>query len=142
MCIRDRDWELADIGDPLWDVAAVFQNYLSLWVSVKIENQQSKHPREEQYKIENIQPSIQAFWRQYSENRKWTIEETQTKLEKAVRFTALKLIHTCFESTPYTKHLQPYCAKTLQLSLNLLKYPEDSIQELLSIQTLNYHAAV
>jgi len=139
--LRLIDWELADIGDPLWDVAAIFQNYLSLWVSVEIENQQSKNSKAEHFKIENIQPSIRVFWKQYSEDNKWTVEVAQTRLEKAVRFTALKLIHTCFESTPYTKHLQPYCAKILQLSLNLLKYPEDSIQELLGIQTLKYHAA-
>ncbi|WP_133272601.1 phosphotransferase [Hymenobacter radiodurans] len=30
--LRLIDWETADIGDPCWDVAAVFQSYLFYWV--------------------------------------------------------------------------------------------------------------
>jgi hypothetical protein len=50
-----------------------------------------------------------------------------------MKFCGLKLIHTCFETTPYTQTLQPQSAKLLQLSLNILKAPESSISSLLGL---------
>lgn len=138
--LRLIDWEMADIGDPLWDVAAVFQNYLSLWVNAEIEQQY--HPREATtLTLESLQPSMAAFWARYAELNEWGESDAQQKLEKALRYTALKLMHTCFEAVQGVNDLPLYGAKTLQLSLNLLRQPDTAIGTLLGIQTTaEYHA--
>ncbi|MBI1227762.1 MAG: phosphotransferase [Bacteroidetes bacterium] len=132
--VRLIDWELADMGDPLWDVAAIFQNYLSLWVSVEIANQQQGQKQLQTFSLENMQPSINAFWKKYVANNGWDVADTQAKLDKTVRYTAFKLLHSCFESSQYSKDIQLFTAKTLQLSLNLLKFPNEAVGELLGIQ--------
>ncbi|PHN00830.1 phosphotransferase family protein [Flavilitoribacter nigricans] len=139
--IRLIDWELADIGDPLWDVAAIFQNYLSLWVSSELEQQAPAQSRKPIFRIEQLQPSIEAFWERYTACLGWDEPQAREHLLKAVRFTALKLMHTCFEASPYSQQLQPYSAKMLQLSLNLLKYPDDAIRNLLGITKPIIHAS-
>jgi thiamine kinase-like enzyme len=138
--LRLIDWEMADIGDPLWDVAAVFQNYLSLWVNAEIEQQY--HPNEASPRsLESLQPSMAAFWARYAQLNNWGDSEAQQKLEKTLRYTALKLMHTCFEAVHGVNDLSLYGAKTLQLSLNLLRQPDAAIGTLLGIQTTaDYHA--
>ncbi len=132
--IRLIDWELADIGDPLWDVAAVIQNYLTLWVGSELE-QEYRPGQSPVVGLEQVQPSIAAFWLRYAERTGWDGAEAQRHLEKALGYTALKLVHTCFESVQGVKDMTLYSAKILQLSLNLLRRPDVAIEELLGIQT-------
>lgn len=138
--IRLIDWELADIGDPLWDVAAVIQNYLTLWVASEINPK--NNPRAYPVSLEQLQPSISAFWQRYCERAGWQGTIAQQQLEKTLRYTALKLVHTCFESVQGVKDMHLYSAKILQLSLNLLNRPDEAVEEILGIQThAQSHAA-
>ena len=62
------DWELSDIGDPRWDVGALLQAYIAFWVfSMRISTdcRWRSLPNTAQYPIENMQPSIRAFWQAY-----------------------------------------------------------------------------
>ena len=131
--IRLIDWELADIGDPLWDVAAVIQNYLTLWVGSELE-QEYRPGQSPVVSLEQVRPSIAAFWLRYAERTGWDEAAAQRHLEKALGYTALKLVHTCFESVQGVKDMSLYSAKILQLSLNLLRRPDAAIGELLGIQ--------
>ncbi|MFN0036746.1 MAG: aminoglycoside phosphotransferase family protein [Saprospiraceae bacterium] len=132
--VRLIDWELADIGDPLWDVAAVIQNYLTLWVGSELE-QEYRPGQSPIISLEQVQPSIAAFWLRYAERTGWDDAAAQRHLEKTLGYTALKLVHTCFESVQGVKDMSLYSAKILQLSLNLLRRPDAAIGELLGIQT-------
>ena len=132
--IRLIDWELADIGDPLWDVAAIIQNYLTLWVASELE-QQYRPAEATKLSLEQLQPSIAAFWRRYAELAHWDDATAKRQLEKTIRYTALKLVHTCFESVQGVKDMSLYSAKILQLSLNLLRRPDEAIGDVLGIQT-------
>src|SRR6476661_1939103 len=125
------DWELADIGDPLWDVATIFQNYLSLWVTTDVPEQTG--PKGFKITLPQVQPAMQQFWRRYTAQMKWTPEQAAGLLVKATRFCALKLIHACFETTPYSPTLQPLSVKLLQLSFNILRSPQEAAVKLLGI---------
>lgn len=127
------DWELADIGDPLWDVASVIQNYLTLWLSTDVPDQEQNHFIK-RISLEQVQPCLQQFWQQYASNMKWLPVQAKTALLKATTFCALKLIHTCFETTPYTPTLQPATVRMLQMSLNILQSPEGAALKLLGIK--------
>jgi len=132
--IRLIDWELADIGDPLWDVAAVIQSYLTLWILSEIEQKNKEDKFQVIINLNNVQPSIAAFWRRYTASVHWEGVISHQYLKKTVRFTALKLIHTCFESVHEVTNMSLYSAKILQLSLNLLRRPDEAIRDLLGIR--------
>ena len=128
--IRLIDWELADIGDPCWDIAAMFCSYLMLWVQ---NSDTQYHYLPMSFSPETLKPAFQEFWKTYTQKMNLTVPQTQEILLKSMKFCGLKLIHTCFETTPYTQTLQPQSAKLLQLSLNILKAPEQSINSLLGL---------
>lgn len=136
--IKLIDWELADIGDPLWDVATIFQSYLMLWVSTDAPDQ-ALPPGMKKVTLPQVQPSIAQFWNRYAAQMKWSSGQAGSLLLKATRFCALKLIHACFETTPYSPSLQPMSVKLLQMSLNILRSPQDAAVRLLGITNTYKH---
>ena len=99
------DWEMSDLGDPLWDVAGVIQSFLSGWV-LNLDQHQTlvaePMPDMDFMQLEQMQTSIYMFWESYVEQRKFTDEEKAPTLEKALRYTALRLIQTNWENGIFT----------------------------------------
>lgn len=126
------DWELADIGDPLWDVATVMQNYLSLWVTTDLPESQQMASLQK-IPLEKVQVCISKFWNQYVQLMQWNPTTRQAAMIKTIQFCALKLIHTCFETTAQVPTLQPLTVKMLQVSINILKNPTDAATKLFTI---------
>jgi thiamine kinase-like enzyme len=126
------DWELADIGDPLWDLASVIQNYLTLWLTTDVPD-----PQQTAYiktiLLAQVQPCIQQVWNRYAQLMQWNAAAKQTALTKTVQYCALKLIHTCFETTAQGTTLQPVTVKMLQVSINILRNPADAAVKLFGI---------
>lgn len=125
------DWELADIGDPLWDVATVMQNYLTLWLTTDLPEQNAYFQK---ITLQQVQPCVQQFWKSYAQHMQWTAAVRQTALIKATQFCALRLLHTCFETTAQMPTLQPVTVKMLQVCINILRSPADAAIKLLGIQ--------
>ncbi len=122
--IKLVDWELADIGDPLWDVAGIFLAYLQLWITTDLPEQELRmYPHIKKIGLPQVQPCMDQFWKEYSTRSGYDAATAWLMLEKAVKFTALRLIHACFESAPYSTSLQPGGAKMLQVSFNILRSP-------------------
>lgn len=130
--IKWIDWELFSNGDPLWDVATVFQSALIMWVADK-----SRLPGKEKNFTATIQTLTSSLWKKYTWLNKWNTETEKTQLLKCTSFTALRLLHACFESTPEADALQPYSARLLQLAHNILLNPQAAHQELLGIKIIN-----
>lgn len=131
--IKLIDWELADIGDPLWDVASVIQNYLTLWLTTD-QPEQGHHSNMKKITLQQVQPCIYQFWQRYLQQMNWPASHNHAALAKVARFCALKLIHTAFETTPYTKTLHPLTVRMLQMSLNILRSPAEAATKLLGIK--------
>ena len=130
------DWEVADIGDPLWDVAGVFQSYLSGWI-MSFDPDVNKHqqlPNYEFFKLEDMKPAMQAFWKKYCEARGFTKKEIQQAYRTAVGYTACRLIQTAIESNlSYQQHTTS-SGRMLQLCKNLLTDSEKAAQELFGMK--------
>ncbi|GAB3642322.1 phosphotransferase [Spirosoma arcticum] len=133
--LRLIDWETADIGDPCWDVAAVFQSYLFYWVLHEPFNGQATPEdwRSYGFPLEATQPSMRQFWQVYTKRMSWSADEIRKNLQKTVGYCALKLIHTCYESIQQAPVMPPYSARMLQLSLNMLRSPDDAIGQVLGL---------
>lgn len=136
MQIKWIDWELVNTGDPLWDIATVFQSVLTAWVvgedplfkstgSGKIVDTNS------------MQRFISTCWKKYTEFQNWDAGVAKTKFNKCIAFCALRLLHACFETTPGAKTLRPYSARLLQLAHNILSNPSAAGEQLLGV---NFHA--
>ncbi len=120
------DWELADLGDAAWDVGAIFQTWLTHWVSQQNGQHQNNKP-------EDLQPAIAAFWNAYSGTMLPGKSDQSALLEKCCKCAAIRIIQTVFEYMHFTKKLDKTAIVLLQLSLNMLKNPAEATSTLLGL---------
>ncbi len=129
------DWELADIGDPLWDAGAVFHAYLVCWLlSLPFDNAQTQAP--EQWlsqagsPVELMRPALGEFWRSYRSARGITINESEETLLRCLRFGAVRLLQTAFELAAANPQALPQGLFLVQACGNILKRPENARRHL------------
>jgi hypothetical protein len=131
---RVVDWELADFGDPAWDVGAVLQSFLSVWVlSMPIT---SGLPPEHyvgmaEQPIEPMRPVMRAFWEAYAAVRGFADAERERALERSMRFAAARLLWTAAEQRVHAAQLDLPAMALLEVSLNILKSPAQAVTDLI-----------
>ena len=117
------DWEIADLGDPLWDVAGVFQSYFSAWV-LSFNNQNIQQHQQtkgtEFLSIENITPVVKVLWDAYAEKQSFNKEEARKKLIKTLSYMAVRMIQTAFENNMAHQHLYANSVRILQFCNHIL----------------------
>ncbi len=128
------DWELANRGDPCWDVASVFNDYLSFWLlSIPLTG---KTPSERlielaRYPLERMQPAIHSFWQSYVRQMGLGATIANKWLLRAVQYGAARLVQTAFEQMQMSARLMGNAVGLLQLSLNILQRPREALVNLL-----------
>jgi Phosphotransferase enzyme family len=127
------DWETVSAGDPLWDVATVFQSALTAWV-VGGDPLFNTVNGKKSIDAARMQEFFSSLWKKYVAHNNWDDTTARNKLEKCTRFCGLRLLHSCFETTPGVESLQPYSARLLQLAHNILSNPMTAYQQLLGIK--------
>jgi len=130
------DWELADWGDPCWDVGAIFQAYLSFWIfsmPAGADAEPSELVTRAQYPLEAMQPAIREFWRTYLEESRMEARSVQELLERSVMCGAARMIQTAYEAMSYSTGISASIVCLLQLSLNVLTQPQEAIHDLLGL---------
>ena len=130
--IQIIDWELVNTGDPLWDMATVFQSVLTVWV-ISEDPVYKNAATDKKFTIKTIQHFIDSCWKEYVILFNWDKAMEEKMLEKCTAFSALRLLHACFESTPGARSLRPYSARLLQLSHNILSDPKGTSKNLFGI---------
>jgi hypothetical protein len=131
---RIVDWEMADFGDAAWDVGAVLQSFLAVWIqSMPIA---SGLPPEAYIDmaaqpLEAMRPVLRAFWDAYAGTRGFGEVQQKCELERCMRFAAARLVWVTVEQRLYAPRLDPAAAALLQVSLNVLKDPPRAVKELL-----------
>ncbi|KJC35602.1 hypothetical protein UP09_30710 [Bradyrhizobium sp. LTSP885] len=133
---RIVDWELADIGDPAWDVGGMLQAYICFWiltmqfhadVPLTTVEQSAPHP------IAGMQPSIRAFWAAYVAELRLESAAADTMLMRSVKYGAARMIQTAYEAMQYSAQISPSALALLQVSLNILKEPKRAATQLLGL---------
>ena len=130
------DLELAQLGDPLWDVGCALSDYLSLWVTsipMTGEAPPDQFARLSRYPLRRMQPAIRALWRAYLRRAELDSTRATQALHTATRYAAARLIQTAFERTQLTTYLPGSVICMLQLSLNIFEQTADAAAELLGI---------
>ena len=132
--IRIVDWELADIGDPLWDAGSIVQAYLNWWINgttIVPGAPLALSPGGSAYPLDTIAPAIRAFWTAYSGAMRFPAEELDAKLERTIACAGARLLQTVYEASAYAQALSPQAILQVQASMNLLRRSRDVASELI-----------
>jgi Phosphotransferase enzyme family len=135
--IKLVDWESGGIGDPSWDVGSVFGDYLSTWLlSIPVSGSSSPERLLElaRLPLKSMQPSVNAFWRAYVRGMALQGPTGVDALVRAVRYSAVRLVHTALEQTQSSSRPTGSVGLILQLSYNILQRPEEASARLLGLQ--------
>jgi Ser/Thr protein kinase RdoA (MazF antagonist) len=123
--IRVVDWEMVQIGDPAWDLAAALQDIVHFWIAslplafdVTIEQAiaQARYP------WAAMQGAIRALWQGYRDSANLVGSEASALLVRAVTFSGARLIQSAFEMSQGPA-LTAQAVLLLQISENLLNEP-------------------
>lgn len=129
--IKLIDWEIADVGDPAWDVAGVFQGYLARW-GHNCKTSTTNGVKE--FSAEMMELSLNEFWDEYSLQTNLFEENKIEFLSRTMKFAAVRLIQTCLEASHNDKNLAEVNARILQMSQNILRKPIIAARDLLGIK--------
>lgn len=133
------DWELADIGDPVWDVAGLLQSYLSGWLfGFDNSNPQGlqRYHQMDHFNLSNMQASAQAFLQKYMALKQITGAAQKVFLIRVMEFTAVRILQTCIEGVTTTSNIEANNIRGVQLAFNILSHPENALRELIHITSL------
>ena len=133
--IKLLDWEFAGIGDPCWDVGSVFSDYLKMWIfSIPITGEipPAQFGQLAEYPLEKMRGAMNSFWLTYRRQMNLDDDAADKFLLKSVQMAAARLIQTALEFTDVGR-LTSTIICLLQLSLNILKKPEQATAHLLGI---------
>lgn len=130
------DWEFADIGDPLWDVAGIFQDLISSAVlySPALANGASLLAGLNLAALREVWPLLEHFWLAYLAQTALGPALPDYDLAKALRYTAARLVQSAIERNLSLPTLQPVVIKLLQVSYAMLLGQEELAQYFATLQ--------
>ena len=134
--LRIVDWELADFGDPCWDVGSLFQAYLSFWIlSIEGADQAPAQslPTLARFPLERMQPAMRAFWDSYVRTLGADAVAAEERLHRSALYAAARMIQTVWEYSAEAPALSPNLLAILQVAMNVLLRPDDAVRQLLGI---------
>ncbi len=121
------DWEMVRIGDPAWDLAGAFQDFLILWISsmpLSDELTTEEMTARARVPLDELRAASRALWAGYRAGACLEIAEAGGFLRRAVSFSAIRLIQSAFEYAGDADRLAGLPVLLLQMSANLLADPE------------------
>lgn len=127
------DWELSDVGDPLWDVAGLLQSYVSTWVFGFDNKQATVHhfsPQFNSFHISAMRESAVIFLNEYLKLQNTAEIETHDRLSRIMEYTALRIIQTSVEGVEYEQQIQANNMRCIQLAHNILENPMRALHTL------------
>jgi tRNA A-37 threonylcarbamoyl transferase component Bud32 len=117
--VRVIDWEIAALGDGLWDVAYLVQSLLMPNPTAAPEALEIAQAR--------AQALIDALWEGYV-----AVSPAPAHLDDPritlLRLTGARLVQTCLEWAQFANQIYPHTPAVLQMGLDLLTRPEISRQ--------------
>lgn len=120
------DWEIADLGDPLWDVAGVFLGLLSnalFYDPVLAGSSFGPVPGVGLADLRAAWPVLEQFWQCYLARTAGRLALPPDALAKALRYTAARLVQSAIEQNMFAPTMQPVAIKFLQASYAILTNP-------------------
>jgi aminoglycoside phosphotransferase (APT) family kinase protein len=130
------DWELAQEGDPCWDLGSAFAHFLSFWVfSIPVtgETPPQQWPDLARYPLARMRPALTACWTAYRRSRGLEGDAARSALIRSVRFAGARLVQTAYEATQASIEMTGNVIILLQLAANVLARPHEAAVQLLGL---------
>lgn len=125
------DWELADLGDPRWDVGSILQAFLAPHII-------SLPPLEEQLtltallahpKLGTLRPAIKSFWESYARE----LQSSQSDLfEQCLSYGAARMVQSAYEYMQFRPRLSRNALHLVEVSSDILTDPSGAAEQLLN----------
>ena len=139
--VRLVDWELARLGDPAWDLAALIHGVLLYWVS-------GLEPRISDADVARmvdsarvpwsvLQPAVQALCHSYFDaaaDHVAPVDAPRVRSEKLATFTAVRVVQSVLEMSERLAYLPAHGVLLLQLAENLLLDPSGAAHDVLGLR--------
>jgi len=130
------DWEAAGRGDPSLDLGAFFGEYLHTWMrSVPIVD--PKEPgrllAHAGRPLAHMRPAMSAFWQSYAHHSPSTGQQLGRLLRRTVSCAAVRVLMCAYEESMSHSEPRGSARFALQLSLNILRRPDEAIAHLLGL---------
>jgi len=123
------DWELAQLGDPAWDVGSVLHSYL-LYCVLSADIPGNARPNEAAERIAAALPpfygELRKFWNTYTCLTETSSQETPELLARSIAWCIARLVQSAYEWSQEELILPGRAAAILQLGLNMLSHPDDA----------------
>jgi Phosphotransferase enzyme family len=120
------DWETSGLGDPAWDVASMFAENLSSWLTLipkGLPSDTYRNLRLAGYPTDCLQRTIAHFWDGYTETVPLDRSAQADLLERAVRFTAARLLARAIELDHRASSCSIDAVTHLQVGAQILARP-------------------
>jgi hypothetical protein len=134
--VRIVDWELVQIGDPAWDVGAVFRDFLDYWLlSVPLSGDLSAEQMLDGARIPlaKLHPAARAFWSGYCAAADVDRDSAGPFLVHSLRFAAARLAQGAYDLSSGTANPSNLAIVLLQLAANIMVNPEEASLTLFGI---------
>lgn len=118
------DWEIADIGDPMWDIAGILTALVTHELLYKNPGVQTPSYMPIQTGLRDMEkawPIFKQFWGGYIRKRKSGQMEASVALSKCIQYTGGRLIQSAVEHNMMFPQLQPNATRLLQASYTILE---------------------
>lgn len=136
------DWEIADLGDPLWDVAGLLQSLITLWIFAQNPNpmlQNQPQPGMEFLTWESVLSACQLFWQSYLKARSQMSPDPELnrveKREKLIRYTAARMLQSACESNMTNPKIQSPSIRIIQMVSQMVAIPKEWMNQILGATT-------
>ena len=131
--LKLTDWEMANIGDPLWDLAGLMQAYLAH--GLRFSSASSDHyqlPESKAYwSREHVHKVWAVIWESYGHLMNWSVTETGLAAEKVVGFIAARLLQSAAELNRVSpEFLAPGAWAMIAEARTYLRQPQQVIRAL------------
>jgi tRNA A-37 threonylcarbamoyl transferase component Bud32 len=115
--VRLIDWEIAALGDGLWDIAGMVHSLLIPKPLAAPEALAAAQSR--------AHAQIDALWEGYVETAAPPAHLADPRVA-LLRLAGARIVQTCLESTQFTNQIYPHLPPMLQIGLELLTQPQAS----------------
>ncbi len=118
------DWELADIGDPGWDVGSIMQAFFCSWIMflpTTSADGPTTYPLDPSNPMfAGVRATIRSLWDGYTAV---TRIESKELLWRCIRYAAARMIQSAYEYVQFSPQVSSKAAYLLQVSSEILKEP-------------------
>ena len=125
------DWELADVGDAVWDIAAIFASYI-LYVVMSQNHQPppGEEPRQDR-QLGAAKPAMRRFWEAYAETRQLTGHMAAIGCLRCMSYLTGRLVLSVFEGLINTTLSMPQAEYLMNLSEQIAAAPDRAAVDLM-----------